>query len=222
MTTSPKSIYRLVSAGYDAKSMSTKAFLDLNRPRYLVGRHVVPWFAESLKVKRRSSMRSLIFAICLFGFSFAYSQVVHFERQMGQFEVPKGYRYGFEDGRRTLSLVPAAPHHVEIRFTLNSKKEYAAQRPTIGKDFVRDAAGKKGKQLFDIPGNGGVAFLDYSESRQAGSDQIRSTHGMMGLNNANVTFTITAEEKDTDSSTMKEIFSRGLIELLGRVKSRGV
>jgi hypothetical protein len=167
-------------------------------------------------------MRSLLLVICFFGASFAHSQVVHFERQLAQFEVPKGYRYGFEDGRRTLSLSPEAPHHIEIRLTFNSMKEYASQRPTIGKDFVRDAAKKKGKDLFDVPGNGGVAFLDYAESRQAGSDRIRETHGMMGLNDGYVTFTVTAEEKDADSSTMKEIFARALKDLLGKVKSRGV
>jgi hypothetical protein len=101
-------------------------------------------------------------------------------------------------------------------------KEYASQHPTIGKDFVRDAAKKKGKELFDVPGNGGVAFLDYAESRKAGSDRIRETHGMMGLKDGYVTFTVTAEEKDADSSTMKEIFARGLKDLLGKVKSRGV
>lgn len=101
-------------------------------------------------------------------------------------------------------------------------REYASQRQTIGKDFVRDAAAKKGKELFEVPGNGGVAFIDYSESRQAGPDRIRSTHGMMGLNDGYVTFSVTAEEREADSSTMKEIFARVLKDLLGKVKSRGV
>jgi hypothetical protein len=147
---------------------------------------------------------------------------VHFDRQVARFEVPKGYRYGFEDGRRTLSLSPEAPHHIEIRLTFNSMSEYVAHRPTIGKDFVRDAAAKKGKDIFDVPGNGGVAFVDYSESRQAGPDRIRSTHGMMGLNEGYVTFSITTEEKHFDSSAMKDVMSRGLKELLGKVKARGV
>ncbi len=167
-------------------------------------------------------MRSLLLALCLFSSSLAYCQVVHFDRQVAQFEVPKGYRYGFEDGRRTLSLSPEAPHHIEIRFTFTSMKEYVSQRPTIGKDFVRDAAAKKGKELFDVPGNGGVAFVDYTESRQAGPDRIRSTHGMMGLSDGYVTFSVTTEETHFDSPTMKEVFARGLKELLGKVKSRGV
>lgn len=167
-------------------------------------------------------MRSLLLALSLFSSSLAYSQVVQFDRQVAQFDVPNGYRYGFEDGRRTLSLSPAAPHHIEIRLTFNSMREYVSQRPTIGRDFVRDAAAKKGKELFDVPGNGGVAFVDYSESRQAGPDRIRSTHGMLGLNDGYVTFSVTAEERNFDSSTMKELFARGLKELLGKVKSRGV
>ncbi|RMX05750.1 hypothetical protein D8I35_11305 [Corticibacter populi] len=167
-------------------------------------------------------MRSLLLALCLFGSSLACSQVVHFDRQVAQLEVPKGYRYGFEDGRRTLSLSPEAPHHIEIRLTFNSMKEYVSQRPTIGKDFVRDTAAERGKELFEVPGNGGVAFLDYSESRQAGSDRIRSTHGVMGLSDGYVTFSVTAEEKKFDSSTMKDIFARDLKKLLGKIKSRGV
>ncbi|MGE0333594.1 MAG: hypothetical protein AB7P37_23200 [Ramlibacter sp.] len=147
---------------------------------------------------------------------------MHFDRQVAQFDVPKGYRYGFEDGRRTLSLSPEAPHHIEIRFTFNTMREYVSQRPTIGKDFVRDAAAKKGKEVFDVPGNGGVAFVDYSETRQAGPDRIRSTHGMMGLSDGYVTFSVTTEETNFDSPTMKEVFARGLKELLGKVKSRGV
>lgn len=172
-------------------------------------------------VKRISPMRSLLFALFLFSSTLAHSQVVHFDRQVAQFDVPKSYRYGFEDGRRTLSLSPEAPHHIEIRFTFNSMKEYVSQRPTIGKDFVRDAASKKGKEFFDVLGNGGVAFVDYSESRQAGPDRIRSTYGMMGLSDGYVTFSVTTEEKNFDSPTMKELFSRGLKELLGKVKSRG-
>lgn len=167
-------------------------------------------------------MRLLLFALCLFGSSLAWTQVVHFDRQVAQFEVPKGFRYGFEDGRRTISLSPEAPHHIEIRFTFNSMREYVGQRPTIGKDFVRDAAAKKGKVLFDVPGNGGVAFVDYTESSQAGPDRIRSTHGMMGLSDGYVTFTVTSEEKHFGSPAMKEIFAQGLRYLLGKVKSRGV
>ncbi len=166
-------------------------------------------------------MRSFLITLYLLGSSLAFSQVVHFDRQVAQFEVPKGYRYGFEDSRRTLSLSPEAPHHIEIRLTFNSMREYVSQRPTIGKDFVRDAAAKKGKELFEVPGNGGVAFVDYSESRQAGSDRIRSTHGMMGLNDGFVTFSVTAEETHLDSPVMQEVFARGLKELLGKVKSRG-
>jgi hypothetical protein len=49
MTTLPKSIHLLVSAGYDAKSMSTKAFLDLNQSRYLARRHVIPWICGILQ-----------------------------------------------------------------------------------------------------------------------------------------------------------------------------
>ena len=155
-------------------------------------------------------MRSLFVVLCLFGSSLACSQVVHFDRQGAQFEVPKGYKYEFEDGQRTLSLTPEAPHHIEIRLTFNSMREYVSQRPTIGKDFVRDAAAKKGKKLFDVPGNGGVAFVDYSESWQAGPDRIRSTHGMMGLSDGYVTFSVTAEEAQFESPTMKEVFVRGL------------
>jgi hypothetical protein len=202
---------------------ATNVSLDSDKPSLpMVNRHVIPQVLRYTLLKQKSSMRSLLLVICFFGASFAHSQVVHFERQLAQFEIPKGYRYGFEDGRRTLSLSPEAPHHIEIRFTFNSMKEYASQHPTIGKDFVRDAAKKKGKELFDVPGNGGVAFLDYAESRKAGSDRIRETHGMMGLNDGYVTFTVTAKEKDADSSTMKEIFARGLKDLLGKVKSRGV
>lgn len=167
-------------------------------------------------------MRLIILALYLFSSSLAYSQVVHFDRQVAQFEVPNGYRYGFEDGRRTLSLSPKAPHHIEIRFTFNSMREYIRQRPTIGKEFVRDAAAKKGKELFDVPGNGGIAFVDFSESRIAGQDRIRSTHGMMGLSDGYVTFSVTSEEKYFDSPTMKEVFAQGLKELLGKVKSHGV
>lgn len=167
-------------------------------------------------------MRRVLLAISLLASTLAYSQVVQFEGQLAQFDVPKNYRYGFEDGRRTLSMSPEAPHHIEIRFTFNSMREYVRQRPNVGKEFVRDAAKKKGKEVFNIPGNGGVAFIDYSESRQAGADRLHETHGMMGLSDGYLTFTVTAEEKNADSPTMKSIFVRGLAELLGRVKSRGV
>ncbi len=178
--------------------------------------------AVTSEVIRKNPMRSFLLALFLLGSSLAHAQVVYFDRQIAQFEVPKGYRYGFEDGRRTLSLSPEAPHHIEIRLTFNSMGEYVSQRPMIGKGFVRDAATKKGKELFEVPGNGGVGFVDYSESRQAGQDLIRSTHGIMGLRDGYVTFSVTTEEKYFDSSAMKEIFARGLKELLGKVKSRGV
>lgn len=151
-----------------------------------------------------------------------HAQVVHFAGQLAQFDVPKGYSYGFEDGRRTISLSPPAPHHIEIRLTFNSLGEYVRQRPTVGKDFVRDTAKKKGKEVFEVAGNGGIAFIDFSESRQAGPDRIRSTHGMLGLNEGYLTFTVTSEEHAADSPAMKKIFDHGLKELLGRVKSRGV
>lgn len=167
-------------------------------------------------------MRLFLLALYLLVSPLAHAQLVHFEGQLAQFEVPKGYRYGFEDGRRTLSLSPPAPHHIEIRFTFNSMREYVRQRPTIGKDFVLDAAKKKGREVFEVTGNGGVAFIDFSESRQAGADRIRDTHGMMGLNDGYLTFTVTSEENAADSAAMKEIFARVLKELLGRVKSRGV
>lgn len=175
----------------------------------------------SRNVKPEAPMRLLVLAVWLLAASVAHSQVVYFEKQLARFEVPTGYRYGFEDGRRTLSISPEAPHHIEIRFTFNSMREYTSQRPTIGKDFVRDTAAKKGKETFHVPENGGVAFLDYSASRQIGGDRIRDTHGMMGLNDGYVTFTITAEDKYADSAAMKELFARNLKGLLGRIKSRG-
>lgn len=169
----------------------------------------------------RQTVRSLVLCIGLLLPSLALCQVAIFKGNVAEFDVPKDHHYEFEEGRQTLSLSLQAPHRVEIRLTFNSLKDYVRQRPTIGKDFIRDSAKKKGKELFDVPGNGGMAFIDFSETRRAGADEIRSTHGMMGLNDAYVTFTVTTEAKNADSPTMKRIFSGGLTELLGRLKSRG-
>ncbi|HVE53799.1 MAG TPA: hypothetical protein VNB23_10510, partial [Ramlibacter sp.] len=108
------------------------------------------------------------------------------------------------------------------RFTFNSFREYVKQRPTIGKDFVQDAARQKGKEIFPVPGNSGVAFLDVNESRVAGGERIRSTHGMMGLNSGFVTFTITTTEALADSEYVKQLLAVGIKDLLGRIRDREI
>ena len=165
-------------------------------------------------------MRYLFPILFLAASSFVKAEVVLFAGQVAQADIPAGYEYKFEEKRKTLVLLPQIEKKVEIRFTYNSLREYVKQRPTIGKDAIRDAARKKEKELFTVSGNDGVAFIDFTEARVANGEKIRSTHGTMGLNDGYVTFTITAAEDVVASDFVKGLLSGGIKTLLGSITSR--
>jgi hypothetical protein len=167
-----------------------------------------------------SALRKLLALLAAAICTCASAQVVWFQRNLAQADIPQGYSYTFEDNRATLVLAPSSQPKVEIRLTFNSLKPYVSQRPTIGKDFVRDAGTKKGKALFDVPGNSGVAFIDFTSERIVSGEQIQDTHGMMGLNDGYLTFTITTTKALANSDLVRELVSGGIKSILGRVKSR--
>jgi hypothetical protein len=167
-----------------------------------------------------NTLRKLLFLLTASICIGANAQVVWFQRNVAKIDIPPGYSYTFEDGRATLVLSPSNQPKVEIRLTFNSLKPYVNQRPTIGKDFVRDTATKKGKSLFDVPGNAGVAFIDLTSERAVSGEQIQDTHGLMGLDDGYLTFTITTTKALASSDLVKELVGGGIKSILGRVKSR--
>ena len=86
---------------------------------------------------------------------------------------------------------------------------------------MQDTAKKKGKPIFTLDGNSGIGFVDYSKKSKIGEDQVQETFGMMGLDDAYVTFTITVEEDKMASDSAKEFLATGFKFLLSRIRSRG-
>ena len=165
-------------------------------------------------------MYRLLLGLALLAIVPAYADPVFFAGRVGQADVPKDYDHFFEERGKTLVLLPQGQKKVEVRFTYNSLRDYLRQRPSIGKDFVQDAARKKGKQIFPIEQNGGIAFVDFTEPRvTSGGERLQSTHGIMGLDDGYVTFTVTTTEENASSEFVRRLLSDGIKELLRRISS---
>src|ERR1041385_6721409 len=105
-------------------------------------------------------------ALLLFAPLSALAEVILFAGGVAQAELPGGYEHYFEEQRKTLVVSPMSTAvKIEVRFTFNSLRPYVKQRPTIGKDFIADSSKKKNKTTFQVPGNGGIGFVDFAESR---------------------------------------------------------
>ena len=163
-------------------------------------------------------MRHVLIALTMFTSISTPAETVFFAGRIAQADVPTGYEHNFEDKRRTLVLLPISQKKMEIRFTANSLREYVKQRPMIGRDIVQDAASKKGKEAFQIAENGGIAFIDFTESRVINGENTQSTHGMMGLNDVYVTFTVTVADEISGSEAVRTMLATGIKSLLGRIK----
>ena len=151
----------------------------------------------------------------------ALADAVFFAGNVAQADIPTGYEHYFEEQRTTLVVSPVGSPKIEVRFTFNSLRPYVKQRPTIGKDFVLDAAKKKDKVTFRVPENGGIAFVDFTKTSTYGSERVQETHGIMGLDDGYVTFTISVEESQLSSAHAKQLLESGFKSLLGRIRSRG-
>lgn len=149
----------------------------------------------------------------------ALADVALFADRVAQADVPPGYTHRFEEGGNTLVVSPVAAPQTEMRFSFNSLRGHVKQHPTIGKDFVRDSSRKKGRRSFELPGNGGVAFVDFSQVSDIDGTQVQQTHGLMGLDDAYVTFTVAMPEADAATPAGREALDSGLRLLLGRIRS---
>ena len=165
-------------------------------------------------------MRSLLLALLLCSVALsAAAQNVLFAGNLARANVPAGYEHYFEERRKTLVLAPTGKLKAEVRFTFNSLREYLSQKPNAGLDFIEYAASKKNRPLFDIPENGGKAFIDFARDGVLNGKKAQDTHGMMGLRNGYVTFTITIDQEHVDSEAAKELLGTGIKALLGRIRS---
>jgi hypothetical protein len=174
----------------------------------------------SSNVRPTEPMKRLL-ALFLLAPLCALADVVLFAGSVAQADIPPGYEHHFEEQRRTLVVSPVGSPKIELRFTFNSLRPHIKQRPTIGKDFVLDASKKKDKLTFQVPENGGVGFVDFTETRVHGSERVQATHGMMGLDDGYVTFTISVEESLLPTPPAKQVLESGFKVLLGRIRSRG-
>src|SRR5882672_3253288 len=103
----------------------------------------------------------------------ALAEIALFAGGVAQVVLPAGYEHYFEEQRKTLVVSQVGtPAKIEVRFTFNSLRPYAKQRPTIGKDFVLDSSKKKIKVTFQVPENGGIGFVDFAEVRMHGSERV--------------------------------------------------
>ena len=166
------------------------------------------------------TMRHLLLIVALMMSVPVHAETVFFAGRVAQVDVPKEYEHFFEERGKTLVLLPKTQRKVEVRMTFNSLREYVRQRPSIGKDFIQDAARKKGKAIFPVEQNGAIAFVDFTEPRitQSG-ERLQNTHGMMGLDDGYVTFTVTATEENANSEFVRRLLADGIKELLGRIRS---
>jgi hypothetical protein len=150
--------------------------------------------------------------------STASAEVVYFVDRIGQATVPPGYEHYFEEEGATLVLVPSKIARSETRFTFHSLENEAAQLPTIGKDFVQNAARERNKTTFDVTGNGAIAFIDAVQLVDLGDETGLLTGGVMGLDDAFVVFTIGIPEKLADTPDARELVAEGMKELLGGIR----
>lgn len=151
----------------------------------------------------------------------ALADVVPFADGVAQADLPPGYTHRLEERGSTLVVSPVAAPQIEMRFSFNSLRGHVKQHPGIGKDFVRDSSKKKGRRSFELPGNGGVAFIDFSQVSQIDGTQVQQTHGLMGLDDAYVTFTVAMPEADAATPAGREALDSGFKLILGRIRSGG-
>ena len=141
-----------------------------------------------------------------------------FAGNVAKADIPAGYEYYFEEQRRTLVLVPSGFKDAEIRITFNSLREYLTQKPDVGREFVKHAASKREKRLFEVPGNGGVAFVDFTQTNTHAGRKVEDTHGMMGLRDGYVTFTVSIAQEKASSEPAKALLSSGIRTLLASIR----
>ena len=164
-------------------------------------------------------MRSLLALLLLCCALSTSAQTVMFAGNVAKADIPAGYEHYFEERRKTLVLVPSGFKDAEIRITFNSLREYLAQKPDVGREFVKHAASKRGKQLFDVPSNGGVAFIDFTQTSVHGARKVEDTHGMMGLRDGYATFTVSIAQEKASSEPAKALLSGGIRTLLASIRS---
>jgi hypothetical protein len=170
----------------------------------------------------RSAMGRLLLNLLLLLSSSAYAEIVMLAGGAGQIDLPPGYRYFLEDGQTTLVVLPRNLKKAQIRFSFNSLRAYVKQRPRIGRQFVEDTAKKTGKTTFSVPGNEGVAFVDYTTKDSYGNDRVQETFGIMGLDDSYVIFMISiAEDELASNAAARDLSATGFRQLLSRIRSRG-
>lgn len=149
----------------------------------------------------------------------AHAETVLFAGNVARADVPAaGYEHFFEEERKTLVFVSTGRLKAAVRFTFNSLQPYLTQKPNVGLEFIEYAASKKSKPLFDIPGNGGKAFFDFTREGALDGKKAQDTHGMMGLRDGYVTFTITIDQEHVGSAEAQALVSTGIKSLLGRIR----
>jgi len=150
----------------------------------------------------------------------AFADVVLFAGNVAQADIPAEYRHFLEEQGKTLVVSPAKGPRIEMRFTFNSLRSYVKQRPTVGKDFVIDSSKKKGRRTFEVPENGGVGFVDFSQVGEYDGEKVQETHGIMGLDDGYVTFTVSIPEAEAASPAAKQALESDFKLILGRIRSR--
>jgi hypothetical protein len=151
----------------------------------------------------------------------AFADVVFFAGNNAKVDIPPGHEHYFEDQRKTPVVVPAGATKVEMRFTFHSLRAYVKQRPAIGKEFVLDFSKKKGKPTFVLAENGGVGFVDFTQTSEYRGDKVQETHGTMGLDDGYVTFTISIAETVSTTPAAKQALESGFKRVLARIRSGG-
>lgn len=134
--------------------------------------------------------------------------------------VPDGYRQSREDNGHTLVLSPPSPEKFVLRFTFHSLADYVAERPRVGREFIAHLAAKKNLKTFEVPGNGGLAYVEPPVVSEQDGGRVHETEGSLGLDDAYVTFTVMVDEASRDDPVVQELLRSGLQVLLGRIRSR--
>jgi hypothetical protein len=66
-----------------------------------------------------------------------------------------------------------------------------------------------------------VAFIDFSQVSEIDGTQVQQIHGLMGLDDAYVTFTVAMPEADAATPAGREAMDGGFKLILGRIRSGG-
>lgn len=149
-----------------------------------------------------------------------FAEVVLFAGNVAQADIPAQYKHYLEQQGQTLVVSPANGPRIEMRFTFNSLRSYVKLRPTVGKDFVLDSSKKKGRRTFEVPENGGVGFVDFSQVGEYDGEKVQETHGIMGLDDGYVTFTVSIPEAQAASPAARQALDSDFKLILGRIRSR--